>query len=58
MVADNPEEKIELKAFSPVENEQANYKELPQFLNVENKDILANYLQVKNDVAMILQTEI
>jgi hypothetical protein len=66
MVADNPEEKIELKAFcaevindhKALENEQSNYKELPQFSKVDNKDVLANYLQVKNDVTMIVQTEI
>jgi hypothetical protein len=66
MVADNPDEKIELKAFcaeiindhKALESEQSNYKELPQFSKVENKDVLANYLQVKNDVAIIVQTEI
>ena len=66
MVADNPEEKIELKAFcaeiindhKALENEQADYKELPQFSKVENKDVIANYLQVKNEVSMIVQTEI
>jgi hypothetical protein len=41
-----------------LESEQSNYKELPQFSKVENKDVLANYLQVKNDVAIIVQTEI
>ena len=66
MVADNPEEKIELKAFcaeiindhKALENEQSNYKELPQFSKVETKDILANYLNIKNDVGMLVQTEI
>jgi hypothetical protein len=66
MVADNPEEKIELKAFcaevindhNALENEQANYKELPHFSKVETKDVLDNYLKVKNDVAVIVQTEI
>lgn len=66
MVADNPEEKIELKAFcaeiindhKALEKERSNYKELPHFSKVENRDVLANYLQVKNDVAMIVETEI
>src|SRR5450759_80539 len=66
MVADNPDQKIELKAFcaeiindhKALEIEQANYKELPQFSKVESKDVLDNYLQVKKDVAMIVQTEI
>ncbi|MDQ2719951.1 MAG: YWFCY domain-containing protein [Bacteroidota bacterium] len=65
MVADNPEEKIELKAFcaeiindhKALQNEQASYKELPQFSKVENKDVLNNFQQVKNDVAIIIQTE-
>jgi len=31
---------------------------LPIFSNVETSDVLKNYLQVKKDVAMIVQTEI
>lgn len=66
MVADNPEEKIELKAFcseiindhKALKNEQEGYKELPQFSKVETKDVFNNYLQVKEEVAMIVQTEI
>ncbi len=66
MVADNPEEKIELKAFcaevindhEALSKEQSNYKDLPQFSKVENKDVLNNYLKVKQEVAMIIQTEI
>lgn len=66
MVADKPEEKIELKAFcaavindhKSLENEHSSYKELPHFSKVETKDVLENYLKVKNDVVMIVQTEI
>ena len=41
-----------------LEIEQSNYKELPMFSKVLTKDVLANYLQVKNDVARIIQPEI
>jgi len=66
MVADNPEQKIDLKAFcaeiindhNALSNEQAGYKDLPLFSNVIAKEILESYLQVKKDVAMIVQTEI
>jgi hypothetical protein len=66
MVADNPDQKIELKAFcSEIINdhqllarEQNNYKELPAFSNVRANDIFDTYLQVKKDVVTIVQNEI
>lgn len=66
MVADNPNQKIELKAFcceiindhEALNREQAAYKELPSFSKVRPSDVLKSYLQVKRDVAMIVQTEI
>jgi hypothetical protein len=66
MVADNPDQKIELKAFcaeiindhQALSNEQAGYKDLPAFSNVNSKQVLDRYLQVKKDVAMLVQTEI
>ena len=66
MVADNPDQKIELKAFcSEVINdhellakEQSGYKELPAFSKIKTNDILNSYLQVKKDIAMIVQSEI
>jgi hypothetical protein len=66
MVADDPIQKIELKAFcseiindhDALAEEQTNYKELPEFYKVENNDVLANYLQIKKEVSMIIQTEI
>jgi hypothetical protein len=66
MVADNPDQKIELKAFcaeiindhEALNREQARYKELPIFFKVEPSDVLKSYLQVKKDVAMIVRTEI
>ena len=66
MVADNPDQKIELKAFcsevindhNSLAREQANYKELPQFSKIQSADVFNNYLQIKKDVGMIVQTEI
>jgi len=66
MVADNPDQKIELKAFcSEIINdheflarEQSNYKELPSFSKVQTNDIFKNYLQVKKDIVTIVQNEI
>ncbi len=66
IVADNPQQKIELKAFcgeiinnhEDLAREQSHYKELPEFSKVNSSDILINYLQVKKDVGMIVQTEI
>jgi hypothetical protein len=66
MVADNPDQKIELKAFCSeiindhegLNREQLRYKELPIVSNVESSDVIKSYLQVKKDVAMIVQTEI
>lgn len=66
MVADNPDQKIELKAFcaeiindhDALNQEQKRYKELPVFSEIERSDVFKNYLQVKKDVAMIVQMEI
>lgn len=66
MVADNPDQKINLKAFcSEVVNnhellakEQNSYKDLPAFANVPANDVFNTYLQVKKDVVKIVQHEI
>ena len=66
MVADNPDQKIELKAFCSevinnhelLDKEQSNYKELPAFSNVKTNDIFQTYLQVKKDIVTIVQNEI
>ncbi len=65
MVTDNPDEKIELKAFcaeilndhEALAKEQAAYRELPQVSTVSQKEILENYLTIKKDVQTIVQTE-
>lgn len=66
MVADDPQQKIELKAFcaevindhEALTKEQNSYQEIPQFAQVEHNDVLTNYLQIKKDVAMLIQTEL
>ena len=67
MVADNPDQKIELKAFcaeiindhEALAREQIVYKELPVFSKYDQpNDILKSYLEVKKDMATIVQTEI
>ena len=66
MVADNPDQKIELKAFcaeiindnKALEKEQAGYTGIPGYFKVEPKHVLENFLKVKNDVAVIVHTEL
>lgn len=65
MVADNPDQKIELKTFCAeiindhqmLNHEQASYKELPVISDVKQKEILENYLQIKKDVQAIIESE-
>ena len=66
IVADNPDQKIELKAFcaevinnhTALKKEQSRYKDLPIISDVKPNDVFKSYLQVKKDVAIIVQTEI
>lgn len=65
MVADNPDQKIELKTFcseivndhEALNKEQSGYKDLPVISEVTQTDIIANYKQIKKDVQDIIQTE-
>lgn len=65
MVADNPDQKIELKTFfsevindhAALSREQASYKNLPAFSKVTSKEILEKHLQIKKDVADIIRDE-
>ena len=65
MVADNPDQKIELKTFyaeiindhDAIAQEQQNYRTLPVLSDVTQKEILENYFQIKTDIHTILQTE-
>jgi hypothetical protein len=66
MVADNPEAKIELKAFcseiindhNSIKEEQGRYKSLPVVSNVNEQTVLNNYVEIKNDVSKIVKTEL
>jgi hypothetical protein len=66
IVADNPEQKIDLKAFcaeividhEKVAEEKNRFKKLPPILNVDNQNVLEQYLQVKKDISLIVQQEL
>jgi len=65
MVADNPDQKVELKTFcaeilndhDSLAREQALYKSLPQLSSVTQQEMLDNYLRIKKDVQKIVQDE-
>ena len=65
MVADNPDQKIELKTFcgeilndhDALAKEQETYRGLPILSTISQKEILDNYLQIKKDIQSILQSE-
>jgi len=65
MVADDPDCKIELKAFhceilndhGALKDEQKEYKEIPVIRKLDNAIVQQNYLQIKRDVQDIIQTE-
>ncbi len=65
MVADDPDQKIELKAFhchilndhEALKKEQDSYKEIPVIRKVDNAIVQRNYLQIKQDVQDIINTE-
>ncbi len=64
-VADNPEQKIELKAFhnqilndhKALLTEQDKFLGLPVIKNVTAKAIQDNYLQVKKDIREMIESE-
>jgi hypothetical protein len=66
MVADNPDEKIELKVFhSEIQNDHAaikteedQYKPIPEIDKVTSEDIQENYLMIKGDIQRLIDTEI
>jgi len=66
MVADDPDCKIDLKAFHCdiindhefLKKEQRNYKPLPVIREVDNSMVQKNYLQVKKDVEDIVWNEL
>jgi hypothetical protein len=66
MVADNPDEKIELKVFhSEIQNDHATikaeeeqYKPVPEIDSVTALDIQENYLMIKADIESLISKEI
>ncbi len=65
IVADDPNCKIELKAFhceilndhEALKREQDNYTEIPVIRKLDNSIVQRNYLQIKQDVQDIIQSE-
>jgi len=65
MVADDPNQKIELKTFhceiinnhKALKKEQENYKEIPVVRRLDNTMVQRNYLQIKQDVQDIIHSE-
>ena len=66
MVADDPDQKIELKTFhssiindhAALKTEQEAYKEIPVVRKLDNSIIQRNYLQIKQEVQDLVQAEI
>lgn len=66
MVTDDPDQKIELKAFcceivnnhKELQKEVAAYKDLEVVSNVEQGQIVENYLGIKKDVAAMIENEL
>lgn len=65
MVADNPAQKIELKAFhcqilndhEGLKREQDNYKDIPVIRKLDSTIVQRNYFQIKQDVQDIINSE-
>lgn len=65
LVADDPNNKIELKAFhceiindhQGLKREQDSYQEIPVIRKLDDSMIQQNYLQVKSDIQDIIQSE-
>lgn len=66
MVADNPDEKIELKAFhcsivndhAALKNEEDSYVPIPVIRTVDNKMVQRNYTQIREEIQEIVHAEI
>lgn len=65
MVADDPDKKIELKAFhcqvlndhEALKKEQESYKNMPVIRKVDNAIVQRNYVQIKQEVQDIVNNE-
>jgi hypothetical protein len=66
MIADDPDQKIKLKAFHceiindhhALKEEQLNYRSLPAINQVTTKRITENYFQIKREVEELIENEI
>ena len=66
MVADNPDNKIDLKVFhSEIQNdhdairqEEAQYEEIPNIRTIDSDMVQINYLQIKQDIQELLVSEL
>ena len=66
MVADNPDNKIDLKVFhctiqndhEAIRQEERNYKEIPKIRIIDNETVQINYLQIKQDIQELLVNEL
>lgn len=66
MVADNPDQKIELKSFcaeimndhGQLAEEQRNFRELPRFSTANGQTIMDRYIEIKKDVITIVNMEL
>lgn len=66
IMADNPKQKITLKAFhseiindhETIRREEESYKDIPSVREVDATAIQQNYLQVKEDIAWLIESEI
>ncbi|OMP80078.1 conjugal transfer protein MobC [[Flexibacter] sp. ATCC 35208] len=66
MVADNPSTPVKLKTFhchiindpAAIKAEEDNYKPLPKIRDISVLEIQNNYIQIKNDIALLIESEI
>ena len=66
MVADDPYQKIKLKAFhceiindkSALQKEENHFKELPEISNITQEMVLKNYYRIKEEVEELIEKEI
>jgi len=66
MIADDPDNKIELKVFhneilndhEEIKRETTAYKPLPVIRNVSHEEVQANYNQIKENIQILISTEI
>ncbi|HZW71662.1 MAG TPA: conjugal transfer protein MobC [Hanamia sp.] len=66
LVADDPDNKVDLKVFhneiindhKSIKDEEAAYKELPVVRQIDSDMIMANYLNIKNDIDFIIKKEL